>query len=240
MSMFILLLSAAATLPVTPPPAAYRDEHTQERDGTKRIVRTAQWSDLDGGLLPVQQKLRPNPDGSFSYFFSEQSLATQLYHHALCEQDGMTAGEGEGVLSGPDAVGGWSCEQEGEGNFVVPGLEQGPASAVSSDETLSHDDRAADYVFAYAPSGNVGVGANFRAHGSVRFRTNRAGTAEALIGVDNRRCTYTVSRYFPAGTTGSFAPWVNCIIHVPTTVPTETVGCIPWGCATDRGRVVAY
>lgn len=240
MPMFILLLSAAAAMPVTPPPAAYRDEHTQERDGTKRIVRTAQWSDLDGGLLLVEQKLRLNPDDSLSYFFSEQSLATQLYHHALCEQDGMTAGQGEGILSGPDAIGGWSCEQEGDGDLPVPRLEQDPGSKSSSVGTLLHGDRSADYVFAYAPSGNVGVGENFRAHGSVRFRTTRAGNAEALIGVDNRRCVYRVSRYYSAGTTGSFAPWVNCIIHVPTTVPTEAVGCIPWGCATDRGRVVAY
>ncbi len=237
--MFTSLLSAVAMLTVSTPTDIYRDENALGHDGVERIVRTTQWPDLEGGSIPVQQRFRPNPDGSLSYVFSDQSTATQLYHHALCEQDGMTASQGEATLSGPDAVGGWSCEQEGDSDFDVSAAERDVTSIPPSGGTLAVGDRASDYVFAYAPSGSVAAGQNFRAQASVRFQTSRAGSAEALVGVDNRRCSFRVSRYYSAPTTGSFAPWVNCIIHVPATVTTETVGCIPWGCATDRGRVVA-
>lgn len=104
-----LSLIVAAVLPLHPHANYHDRDTTDSTDGYPRIIRTSNWPDLEGGSIAVEQVLRKNGDGSFTYRFSEQSTATQLYHHAFCESDGATPGQSDSILGGSHVVGGLAC-----------------------------------------------------------------------------------------------------------------------------------
>jgi len=105
-----------------PPPQGFHDRPAVGADGTVLIVRTGRWPDLadDQRQVDVEQVLVPNPDGSFTYRYARQSLATRVYHQTLCARDGMEASTGESVLSGSGTYGGWVCSSVQEHPAPTP------------------------------------------------------------------------------------------------------------------------
>lgn len=66
-----------------------QDSVTFDASGQRIVLQTREWSDFGGGHMSVQQKLRVGEDGNLHYTFEDQSSATQAYHRALCDVDGL-------------------------------------------------------------------------------------------------------------------------------------------------------
>lgn len=123
---FSLIFAAALPLYAH---ASYHDRDTTDSaDGYPRIIRTSDWPDLEGGSIAVEQVLRRNRDGSFTYRLSEQSTATQRYHHAFCENDGATPHQSDSILSGSHVVGGLACIKATMTEGVTPSVISIPRS----------------------------------------------------------------------------------------------------------------
>lgn len=102
-----------------------------EAKAPSRIVRTAEWPDLIGGTVSVEQSLIRNSKGQYVYRYDDQSEATKQYHEASCADIGMNPAKGESITVGPGGAA-WHCSNI-ESNSVG-------------------ETKSTNYVIAYAPN----------------------------------------------------------------------------------------
>lgn len=183
-----------------------------------RIVRSAEWPDSIGGTVSVEQSLTRNSKGQYVYRYDDQSEATKRYHEASCTDIGMNPAKGESITVGPGSAA-WHCSS----------IESNGAS----------DAKSTDYVFAYAPNGQVSAGQNFVSYGTVRFNSSVSGNIQGSAQIDNGRCQTFYSEYYPPNTVGNHTARVLCFAHTPQTMNTLMEGCVPRACASDRGSISA-
>lgn len=207
-----------------PPP---QDSVTFDASGQRIVLQTREWSDFGGGHMAVQQKLRVGEDGNLHYTFEDQSSATQAYHRALCDVDGLEPAIGGTAIFVGEGTG-WHC------NSVI---EHGQDEELPDGERSTDlPPRSVDFVVANAPTGSALAGTNFLSTGNVRFQSSQAGSMQGGVQVDGRCSTY-FSKYFANPFTGSHIAQVSCIVHQPRFVTTGMEGCVPQQCGNATGTI---
>ncbi|HDS1037570.1 TPA: hypothetical protein QDZ42_000854 [Stenotrophomonas maltophilia] len=194
---------------------------TSEQAGIHEVrtqINASEWPDFLGGTMVVEQKLIENSKGEFVYRFSDQSADTQQYHQAFCADLGMDPAMGESITKGEGSAA-WHCSDEQPSSGLEP--------------------RSTDYVFARAPSGQVPVGQNFYAQGTVSYTSSVAGAIEGSVQVDNGRCSTLYRQHYASPFSGNHTARVICIAHSPQQISTRMNGCIPRTCGNDVGSLQA-
>ncbi|WP_406233245.1 hypothetical protein ACI703_18185 [Isoptericola jiangsuensis] len=216
-SIKILAIIATAQIAAFNANAHVTSEQSSKHE-PRTQVKASEWPDFLGGTIVVAQKLIENSKGEFVYRFSDQSAETQQYHRAFCADLGMDPAMGEAITKGEGSAA-WHC----------------------SDEQPSSDfpQRSTDYVFARAPSGQVPVGQNFYAQGTVSYASSTAGAIEGSVQVDNGRCSTLYRQHYASPFTGNHTARVICIAHSPQQMNTRMDGCIPRTCGNDVGSLQA-
>jgi len=206
---------------------APQDSVIFDASGQRIVLQTREWSDLDGGHVSVQQKLRVGEDGHLHYTFEEQSSATQAYHRALCAMDGLEPAVGGTAIFVGETTG-WHCN-----SIIEHGQDE---ELPDRDRSTGLPSRAVDFVAANAPTGSAAAGTNFLSTGSIRFQSSQAGSMQGSVRVDGRCATY-FSQYFANPFTGSHIAQVSCIVHEPRFVTTGMEGCVPKQCGNATGTI---
>lgn len=197
------------------------DRLEQQGNGTSHVIRSTEWSDFNGGMVRVEQRLVPDGSGLLIYRYDEQTKATKLYHQAFCESMDMVPSSGEGIVDGPGA--GWACTR----------------IRTDDPDTANPPPKSADWVTATAPSGRVPVGVSYHSSGQMRLESSMGGARIATIGVDNGRCTFSATKHYTGAFREDNAISVICIVHEPRFVSTSMDVCIPRLCGNDRGTQFA-
>lgn len=220
------------------------DEREVRAPTTETLVeRVSYWPGSKGGKVLVKQVFIKNPDGSLIYRYDRQPVETQQFHRAYCRARGAEPSRGDGILRGPNAIGGLSCSATDSGNGqsgVGVGSKAEPMG--QSDRRSSHGDllRAAEYVITAAPDGlYVPANQNFQLQGDVLYSSAKAGQISSTIIVDSR-CSYEQSDPVAANAAGRIEISVTCIVYEKRKVPTRINACIPYGCSSDEGSVTTY
>ncbi|MFI8730873.1 hypothetical protein ACIGII_02095 [Stenotrophomonas sp. NPDC077420] len=206
---------------------SYRDRTELDSLGNRLVVRTSSMVSPSGDVAYVEQRLDQIDETTYVYDHNAQTEATKKFHEEFCAQRGLLPSiDGESILSGPDAISGWSChlskDQLGErSDLMVPDHFRG--------------DRSSDYVIARAPSGSAAAGANFQLYGTIQAKSSQAGPLSSSVSGYNERCRF--SQVWNYG--GEFSTFreisVNCIVHQPQFISTRIEACIPRQCGQATG-----
>lgn len=146
---YLLLTSSFAV--IASDVTSYRDRTEIDSLGNRLVVRTSLLVSPSGDVTYVDQRLDQINETTYVYDHNTQTEATKRFHEEFCAQRGLLPSiDGESILSGPDAVSGWSChlsnDQLGErSDLMVPDHVRG--------------DRSSGYVIIRAPSGSGAAGA---------------------------------------------------------------------------------
>jgi hypothetical protein len=118
--------------------ASYQDRTELDALGNRLVVRTSSMVSPSGEVRYVEQRLDQIDEMTYLYDHIAQTDATKRFHEEFCAQRGLLPSiDGESILSGPDAVSGWSCRLSRD--------QPGHSSDLKAPDDLSAN-RSSDYV----------------------------------------------------------------------------------------------
>lgn len=102
----VLLLSAATSAATI---AGHGDVMTTDEQGRTIVLRTSEYPDPTGTKTTIVQRLLHLGGHHYEIDPLAQPRSTQEFHVAFCAAWGMQPSRGKGVISGENAIGGFSC-----------------------------------------------------------------------------------------------------------------------------------